>query len=292
MDSILTCCISPYIDALGSPVPAMGGFPNSHSFSGWTDTATLSEMSRQGSSAAFAGSAFNPLDTSHELQTIRQTLMHYRTHCLTLLSRISPACSRTSTIYELAPVATAQDRLTHFHIIAQQVDRLMSMQSEQKEGEYCGVINLELSLMDVTLEISDSLEKRIDQEDESEGHRIDAEVYYNEVKNFHNRILGEVLEASNVFVGKGHFSRHGFASELINHVMARIANFVLSSTRQLITRPINLRTQQTSKSSYIPSITLTGMSRIDPSSLHVLAEILPHRSIRRAASTQKVQYRP
>jgi hypothetical protein len=113
--------------------------------------------------------------------------------------------------------------------------------------EYCGLLLIQRTLLDAVYEISTNLQALL-QSEMALDHNQDDQVYYNDAMNFHNRILAEVLEASDMFVGKGHFSQSGFSSSLLNNAMARLSTLTLGLSRQLISRPILFHEKPSSSS--------------------------------------------
>lgn len=191
---------------------------------------------RKSSTTSHTGTDFRPEDSEHEFTSLIHSLQHHQTHCVELLSHLTPACPVVRTLYDISPIATPENRLYDFQQIVKQIHTVIRDGSDENL-QYCGLLLLQRTFVDAVLEISVNLADLIQREMKLD-HNIEDQVYYIDAMNFHNRILSEVLEVSSMFVGKGHFSKLGFSSAALNHAIARFGALALGLSRQLLSRPI------------------------------------------------------
>jgi hypothetical protein len=106
---------------------------------------------------------------------------------------------------------------------------------------FSSILYLQQALISTTLELSVRLELA---EDEIIATRVnggdDMSEYYFELMEFHNLVLAEAIEVSNMFVGKGHFSRKGFSTKAIHDALATVGSSVLELTRLLLSKPVSV----------------------------------------------------
>ena len=121
------------------------------------------------------------------------------------------------------------------------IDNFNHIRSSIRDGieanhltSYSAILYLQQAAIATILNLSVQLELCESKVDESMME------YYLELMEYHNRILGETIQLSNMFVGKGHFSRKGFSSKDIHDALATVAASVLEITRLLLSKPVTV----------------------------------------------------
>jgi hypothetical protein len=230
------------------PVSLTGAPYSSHSH----QPLEYNDLLRKSSTTSRTGTDSRPEDSQHEYASLLHSIQQHRTHCIELLSHLTPTCPPIRTLYDLSPIATPEIRLEQFQQIATQIERLVQGSgSDTADGDslrYCALLLIQRTFLDAILEISVNLSNLIGGEMSSE-HSSEDEFYRSDAMNFHNRILSEVLAASSMLVGKGHFSQIGFSSSQLNNGIAKLAAMALGLSRQLVSRPILLHQQKSLGSS-------------------------------------------
>jgi hypothetical protein len=133
--------------------------------------------------------------------------------------------------------------IAQFDAIAQEIRDSVSQEEGPDDSalsEPCALLYLEKAFISLILQLSETVYDVTLNSFSGDG----AFVFEEEMLIILNAILSEALDASNVFVGKGHFSRHGFSEESVNHAFARVAQMVLRTTRQLVSRPLVMHPPQ------------------------------------------------
>lgn len=226
--------LSSLLISIVPPVSLNGAPYSSHSH----QPLNYNDLLRKSSTTSRTGTDFRPEDSQHEYNSLIHSLQHHQTHCVELLSHLTPACPIVRTLYDISPIATPENRIYDFQQIAKQIHKIIE-EGNEENLQYCGLLLLQRTFIDAVLEISINLGDLLQREMKLDHNKEDQE-YYNEAINFHNRILSEVLEVSSMFVGKGHFSQLGFSSAALNHAIARFGAMALGLSRQLLSRPILL----------------------------------------------------
>lgn len=104
---------------------------------------------------------------------------------------------------------------------------------------FSAMLYLQQALISTSLELSIRLEIAEEQILASTGED-DLREYYFELMEFHNQVLAETIEVSNMFVGKGHFSRKGFSTKAVHDALATVGSSVLEMTRLLLSKPVTM----------------------------------------------------
>lgn len=196
-------------------------------------------MLKKRSRTTKTGTDYRPDDSLLEYNTLIKSIQQHHSHCTELISHLSSSCPHTRSLYSISPIASPKDRLDHFQLISDQIQNYITNNSPQVNVESCSILILQKNMLEIVLEISTKLNELIETE-MKQKHNSEYDVYYNDAINFHNRILSEVLQASSMFMGKGHFSQLGFSSSTLNNAISHIAATTLQLSRHLLSRPIIL----------------------------------------------------
>ena len=221
----------------------------------------------QGQTGTAAGGAVNIREdwkeesTSHETESLENSLQMQFSHVDTLLTRL--LCPSIDLVDHVVSSHTSmvKERKDHFDSVVEAIqDGMEANDDDIKIREACALLLLEKAFLHIVMDTSKTTAKSIwngfgPDEGNDEG---DSDVYQHDAFVLLNRILSQALDESNMFVGKGHFARHGFSQRHVNHAFAKLANVALRSARQLITRPLLLQPQHSihkhEKSGTVPDI--------------------------------------
>ena len=147
----------------------------------------------------------------------------------------------------IAPTYHRDVRKIHFNTQTF-IDNFNNVRSSINEGieanhlsKFSAILYLQQALISASLELSVRLELAEDEIVARDMSIADGmKEYYFELMEFHNQVLAEAIEVSNMFVGKGHFSRKGFTSHAIHTALATVGSSVLELTRLLLSKPVTV----------------------------------------------------
>lgn len=180
----------------------------------------------------------------HEWMALKASLQQQLLHVDNLLRSPHLGCVSLSVLDRIVRNSKpgkglSSHLIAQFEFIAKDIHELVIQETDDKMSEPCALLYLEKAFISAILQMSESLYDFV-----SNGFEGGDSVFEEEMLTILNAILSEALDASNVFVGKGHFSRHGFSQESINHALARIAQMALRTARQLVSRPLVMHPPQ------------------------------------------------